>query len=921
MYQNEKYRDKTGKYESLHNIVLMSDRLNPVRIILPIIVIISIIVVMCVYTYMQKKIIIKDVEKVTDQMAEYIAGNIARDMNYAKSSIRLASSTISESMTSENLEDPAEIITPMVANTPFGGIEYIRSDGMNVMNIGEPFDASDRVYYIEGIKGNTGIWNNFHPKTSKETLMNFYTPIIYNGKICGVLTGYIAATRQIAPLYDTKLYGQDIYGFLVDENNMIICSTLNYEYVQDLSLDLFMDNLGFDEDQKLRLNNIIVNAREVAACYKEPGGNGRVCVTTVPGTDWKVVISVPQKSFNAIINKYTKNSVITIFIISLILISYAAFVLLKNIYRRREIAKENAKLEEENRIFDAENKRAFTEISEIRDIIASANMGTWRIELVDGKEPRMYVDDTMKALLGVAGTERSPEETYNDWFNNISTQAVPSVLESVARMKRGNFDENTYLWVHPSKGERYVRCGGTAQIIPGGFLLSGYHYDVDEVVREDLARVAMLKDALNEKNDYYNTLGTLAESYNSLHVIDLLEDSIIEFSAKEKFRDIVNHDKGAGEKVAQAVGQLAADECRERALEYTDLKTLAERMKNKKYISTQLISKRIGWFLASFIAMETDADGRPTRVVLTTQSIDEEKKYEEKLINKSRTDELTGLLNRRAYEEDIYEHNDIPDHEYFVSISLDVNGLKVVNDTLGHAAGDELLIGASQCMKRCLGSYGKIYRTGGDEFIAVLFCDDKKLKEVLDNFEKTIAGWKGKLVDSLTISYGYISKEEEPEKSVRELAVIADKRMYEAKSAHYRKKGMDRRGNKDAHSALYKLYSKILKIDISNDTYQIIDMDSMEQTAEKGFSDKISSWLSEFGKLGQVYPDDLQEYLNRTDIQFMRDYFMENKKSLSVFYRRKFGEEYKMVMMEIIPANDYSETHQSLYLYVKQLDV
>jgi len=83
------------------------------------------------------------------------------------------------------------------------GIEYIRPDGMNVMNIGEPFDASNRPYYIEEIKGNTGVWNNYHPKTSKETLMNFYTPILYQDKIAGVLTGYIAAKSQIAPLFET----------------------------------------------------------------------------------------------------------------------------------------------------------------------------------------------------------------------------------------------------------------------------------------------------------------------------------------------------------------------------------------------------------------------------------------------------------------------------------------------------------------------------------------------------------------------------------------------------------------------------------------------------------------------------------------------------------------------------------------------
>ncbi len=157
--------------------------------------------------------------------------------------------------------------------------------------------------------------------------------------------------------------------------------------------------------------------------------------------------------------------------------------------------------------------------------------------------------------------------------------------------------------------------------------------------------------------------------------------------------------------------------------------------------------------------------------------------------------------------------------------------------------------------------------------------------------------------------------------SVRELGIIADKRMYEAKSAYYRKTGLDRRGHQDAHRALCEMYSKILKINISDDSYQIIYMDTREQTTEKGFSDKISSWLTSFGLSGQVHPDDLQEYLNKTDIQFMRSYFAENNKVLRSFYRRKYEEGFKAAMMEIIPASDYSESDQSLYLYVKHIDI
>ncbi|MCR5546425.1 MAG: sensor domain-containing diguanylate cyclase [Lachnospiraceae bacterium] len=896
------------------------EELKPISVVMPIIIIAMVIFVMVVYTYIERKNLVEDIEQVTNQMAEYVAGSISNEMGYAKSSIRLAATSVSQAMTSENIEAPVSLIAPMIENSPFGGIEYIQADGMNVMNIGEPFDASDRVYYIEGMKGNTGIWNNYNPKTSKETLMNFYTPIIYEGKISGVLTGYIAATSQLSPLFETNFHGQTLYGIMVDENDMVICSTLDAEYEPNLTFDKYMDYFDIVDSEKARMHEELKKATEEACSYVDPSGEGRVSIVKIPGTDWKILVGLPETSFNAIVNKNAGDSVIAIFVISLILISYAGAVLFKNMKRRREILEMNAKLEEENRIYNEENQRAFKEISSIQDIIASANMGVWQIELVDGEEPRMYVNATMRSLLGIVDREDSPEATYRDWFDNITPKAVTSVLESVDKMKRGLFSENTYLWVHPTKGERYVRCGGTSEKIPGGYRLGGYHYDVDEVVREDLAKVSLIQNALNEKNDYYNILGMLASVYNSLHVMDLTTDTVETFSSDAQFEDVVNAERGAAEKVAEAVMALIPEEYREQALEFTDLSTLADRMRYKNHISIQVVSNRIGWFLASFIALERDTSGRLTKAILTTQGIDEKKKEEEQLIYKSRTDELTGLSNRRAYEEDFYEQNDFPAKDYFVSMSLDVNGLKVVNDTLGHAAGDELLIGASQCMKRSFGQYGKLYRTGGDEFIAILFCDGEKLKEVLADFDETVARWKGVHVEKLTIAYGYVSREEEPTMSVRELAALADKRMYAAKSAYYRRKGVDRRGHQDAHKALCELYTKILKINITNDTYQIVNMDASEKIAKNGLPDKLSTWMLSFGTARQVHPDDLKEFLEKTDFKYISKFFAEGKTDLHIIYRRKYGDDYKRVMMEIIPASDYSDENQSFYLYVKDID-
>lgn len=69
-----------------------------------------------------------------------------------------------------------------------------------------------------------------------------------------------------------------------------------------------------------------------------------------------------------------------------------------------------------------------------------------------------------------------------------------------------------------------------------------------------------------------------------------------------------------------------------------------------------------------------------------------------------------------------------------------------------------------------------------------------------------------------------------------------------------------------------------------------------------------------------MHPDDLEEYLEKTNISYLEEYFSKGKTSLHVFYRRKYEDEYKQVMMEVIPANDYSDENQSFFLYVKNID-
>lgn len=163
---------------------------------------------------------------------------------------------------------------------------------------------------------------------------------------------------------------------------------------------------------------------------------------------------------------------------------------------------------------------------------------------------------------------------------------------------------------------------------------------------------------------------------------------------------------------------------------------------------------------------------------------------EKDLLHKSLTDRMTGLFNRAAHDIMLAEYDSLPRN--FVYISFDLNGLKAANDTYGHAAGDELIIGAAHCIDKCFSDYGKAFRVGGDEFAAILEIETNELQYVIKDFDDIVAHWSGKLVKNMSISYGYATIQEfchVKKMSIDGLVKIADGRMYKSKIKHYSEEG------------------------------------------------------------------------------------------------------------------------------------
>ena len=175
------------------------------------------------------------------------------------------------------------------------------------------------------------------------------------------------------------------------------------------------------------------------------------------------------------------------------------------------------------------------------------------------------------------------------------------------------------------------------------------------------------------------------------------------------------------------------------------------------------------------------------------ENIEKHERKEEQLIQISMTDELTRVANRRCYDSDIENYEGKEWKEDFVLFSADVNGLKEANDNRGHVAGDELLRAAAECLNTVIGPIGKVYRTGGDEFLAIALTDSPET--IMQEIQRLASAWKGTYSETLSISIGYASHRDHPEADIHGIERLADEMMYQEKNRYYSAPGVDRRRN------------------------------------------------------------------------------------------------------------------------------
>lgn len=182
-------------------------------------------------------------------------------------------------------------------------------------------------------------------------------------------------------------------------------------------------------------------------------------------------------------------------------------------------------------------------------------------------------------------------------------------------------------------------------------------------------------------------------------------------------------------------------------------------------------------------------NGEISGAVITFMDISERRQKEAQIQYLNYHDTLTGLHNRRFFEES-RRQMDIPENLPLSVIFADINGLKMTNDIFGHSTGDKLIVKSSEILSNMCNNKDVVMRIGGDEFI--IFLPNKAKADCIKILEGIESGFRDAKIEAIrcSISLGCDTKVNQ-EQSLEDIMVNAENLMYKDKTMNRKSRDRD----------------------------------------------------------------------------------------------------------------------------------
>lgn len=309
--------------------------------------------------------------------------------------------------------------------------------------------------------------------------------------------------------------------------------------------------------------------------------------------------------------------------------------------------------------------------------------------------------------------------------------------------------------------------------------------DQSQVVRDDAGKPLIYQGLIMDNTDLKRAEAALRESESTLRLItDYMLDVVSMVDVHGIYKFVTSSSKSVwGYEPAEMLGKSSLLFIHPDDADHV-VNVISSSMRNRL---SGRIEFRFKHADGHYIWIETmgkpvmDEYGKVIGGVYGNRDVTERKLMEERLKYLGLHDSMTGLYNRAYFQEEIIRLDNGRSEPTGV-IVCDVDGLKQVNDEMGHASGDELLIAVAQIMKQAFRSSDVVARVGGDEFAVLLPESTEDVVVVACNrLRKAISLHNETALPNISMSIGHAVRTNNSQR-IDDLYRIADNNMYREKA-------------------------------------------------------------------------------------------------------------------------------------------
>lgn len=633
------------------------------------------------------------------EAAQQMAGSIKMKMNDSIEFVENAAVVFSQFQQLHSTQ-AIELLEKMTEQSSFDMMRLTTPDGNSYASKNNEINIAQRNHFKAAMRGKSGISNTVVSLYNGETIFVVYAPVYRGNTIIGEVHG----TSESGSLLKNVImpsFGQKSYAYVFEQNGSILLDAdKNSVLYKNKTLWDYMAQKEFSRSSAALMRKNMEEGKSGFISYWEDDGEERLGYYMPIGVnDWYLLEVIPMSVETTVSAPIQNLAFILVAKIVFICILLAGTILQ---YER----KTTRAVMESREMIAISNKRFQIAMNHMASIVFEFDCKKGSIEFFGEKQ---LIPDMERYLL------HGPQDFID--YGLIYELSMNDFKNSFELIKKG---EKTAVCIvkmwEPKKDYSWQKIMLTNLFGENGQPLKaiGTIEDVTELKEAELRytseeqyRLAMLSDAVaiyevNVSMNQYQIIYSILEQETQIREWNPYTYGLREYMREHVYKEDLEH-----------FWQF---------FDMEQIKTAFEEGKTDLEMECRLVKKNgsLFWASANIHLLKELLTGN-IMAYIYVRDIDERKKEELVLRYKAECDQLTGLYNREKAEKAITTLLKKGEKEKIQAfLSIDLDGFKAVNDSYGHAAGDEVLKKAAAEIRKTAQKGDIAARMGGDEFVLFL---------------------------------------------------------------------------------------------------------------------------------------------------------------------------------------------------------